>query len=199
MFRYSFGCPGHAICLLWRPLGPPRSEPPGADPEFADRQAGPLPMSGSGSTRSTRRCKAAPYRHRWRLDAPAGRHGIAWPSTRRWMDKRERQWVAGEPQKQLGKTAVKIVQKRLADGTTRQHLYSVAVADEAPPEPMPIFSTIIRAYEASPEWGQARGIDAPPTPPTCRRVPPPNGRQDDAPTQSRLNASHRSRLCGGSA
>ena len=57
--------------------------------------------------------------------------------------------MAGGPPKQLGKTGVTIVRMRLADGTTCKYLYAVA----APPEPMPIISTIIRAFETSPEWG----------------------------------------------
>jgi len=60
--------------------------------------------------------------------------------------------MTGKPRKPPGKAGVKIVRKRLADGTIREYRYGVA--EDGPPPSKPIMSIIIRAYEASPEWAR---------------------------------------------
>lgn len=60
--------------------------------------------------------------------------------------------MTGKSENRLGKTGVKVVRKRLADGTTRQYRYGVA--DQAPSTTTPFISIIIRAYEASPEYAR---------------------------------------------
>lgn len=60
--------------------------------------------------------------------------------------------MTGKSGKQPGKTGGKIVRKRLADGTIREYRYGVA--DDTASPLAPIISTIIKAYEASPEWAR---------------------------------------------
>ena len=58
--------------------------------------------------------------------------------------------MIGKSPKPPGKAAIKIVRRRLADGSIREYRYGVA--EDAPPLSTPIISAIIKAYETSPEW-----------------------------------------------